>query len=1257
MSIRSKFTLLLAILFLPVLSFCTHIIGGELTYKHLGGDQYEVTLRLYRDCGNGNANFPATAQIRAWYNLGANYVPINIPFPGATLVPPVIDSCVINPGVCVEEAIYTQVATLPQVVGGYHIMYELCCRNGSVLNVVNPLTVGAAFYAFLPPDTMYYPPPNTPTIWLEDFTLPDFTTIDNGPTAWSRTVAPTTDWAEVRNNRFEARDTDGEVVWTSEYVDISAYLSGVNLSIDIDKSGNMESTDSINVYYQLNNGPEVLFPFNGSYGGNFGATTAYAYCLVGDSVRMVVKIKNSANNERHYIDNAHIRECSLPDSFIVGNNSAAVFDSFPPIFLCAVDTFVFNHSATDLDGDSLVYSLCDPFDEYSGNVNTPPPFSNGYPVIPIIPWAGGYNANQPLGPPPLSIDPQTGVLTGTPMQLGQYVVGVQVQEWRNDSLINTTRRDFQFNIVNCPELAEAGIDTTTGIISVCNGNMVNFPNETNPDASSYFWDFGDLTSTTDTSYSKYPSYTYPDTGTYTVTLIVNYGTPCADTAYATVYVGWVNAAFTDDNPKCETEIVTFTDNSTTSNNANITNWDWDFGDSNNSTLQNPTHSYTNSGTYTVTLIVTTDIGCIDTATNIITIDPVPIANAGIDDTVCANNPVVHLAGSVINATGGIWSGGTGTYNPNNTTLITDYTPSNAEITAGFVQLILTTTGNGNCQPVTDTIDITITLSPIVDAGPDDTVCANNPDVQLNGTVLNATGGIWSGGTGTYNPNNTTLNAVYTPSNAEILAGYVTLILTSTGNGNCLPESDTIVITIVPGPIVDAGPDDTVCANSPNINLSGSVTGGSTTGIWTGGAGTFNPNNTTLNAIYTPSNGEITAGTVTLILTSTNNGNCLPVMDSLVITITPEPIVDAGPDDTTCANNPNITLNGSVTGGTTTGQWSTSGTGTFSPNDSDLNAVYIPSPADTAAGMVTIVLTSTNNGGCLPVSDTLVLIITPSPWVTAGPDQTICANNLIVPLNGSVAGGSTTGIWSTTGTGTFSPNNTTLNATYNATTADTAAGSIYIILTSTNNGNCLPVSDTLIVTFSPSPWVNAGPDQLICVDSLFAILNGNIGGGSTTGIWSTSGTGTFTPNNTTLNAVYNASTQDSINGQVTLVLTSTNNGNCLPVTDTMVIDILPSGIADAGIDDTVCANNANVSLNGVISGGATEGIWTTSGSGTFTPSDTSLNATYIPSAQDTVNGTVTLYLTTTNSCNIITESVVITLAPAPVVYAGPDQLIC
>ena len=165
--------------------------------------------------------------------------------------------------------------------------------------------------------------------------------------------------------------------------------------------------------------------------------------------------------------------------------------------------------------------------------------------------------------------------------------------------------------------------------------------------------------------------------------------------------------------------------------------------------------------------------------------------------------------------------------------------------------------------------------------------------------------------------------------------------------------------------------------------------------------------------------------------------CNAYSDQMTITLTDIPTVDAGADQIICADAASAFLGGSVNNATG-GIWSTSGTGTFNPNNTTLTAAYIPSEADTVAGSVTLTLTTTGNGLCNAYSDQMTITITPAPIANAGPDQTLCADITAIPLSGEITT-ATGGVWSTSGTGTFSPNANTLNASYIPTTADTIAG--------------------------------------------------------------------------------------------------------------------------------------------------------------------------------------------------------------------------
>jgi len=372
------------------------------------------------------------------------------------------------------------------------------------------------------------------------------------------------------------------------------------------------------------------------------------------------------------------------------------------------------------------------------------------------------------------------------------------------------------------------------------------------------------------------------------------------------------------------------------------------------------------------------------------------------------------------------------------------------------------------------------------------------------------------------------------------------------------------------PFVDAGLSDTVCANVP-FALNGVVGGGSVTGVWSGtGYGSFLNGTTALSNSYVVSPLDTIVTPVNLILTST--GPCPLIKDTLVLHVTPAPIVNANTNQIVCANNANVQLNGMVTGGANTGQWSTLGSGTFSPADSLLNAIYVPSPADTVAGSVQLILTSTHFGNCLAVSDTMMVTIGNSPTVIAGADTLMaCANNPNVSLSGSVTGPTTTGKWVSAGNGLFSPNNLSLNTTYQPSANDVSIGSVWIYLESTNNGSCTKVSDSVLVMFTPEPTVEAGFNIIACTNVPSIVLAGNVSGPTTTGIWSV-GNGSYNPSDSDLNASYTPTAAEVNAGSMFLTLTSTNNGNCAAVSDNVQINFVAPPFANFSTTD-VCLNLA------------------------------------------------------------------------------------
>jgi len=141
-------------------------------------------------------------------------------------------------------------------------------------------------------------------------------------------------------------------------------------------------------------------------------------------------------------------EVSIPPDSLATCNNSAVFNNYPPTVMCVGYPFEFDHAATDLDGDSLVYELCTPFSGASPREPQPHQASDP-PYEPII-WSDGFSAENPLfSNTTFSLDASTGQLSGLPIAIGQFVVAVCVKEFRNGALLNTSVRDFQFNVTDC----------------------------------------------------------------------------------------------------------------------------------------------------------------------------------------------------------------------------------------------------------------------------------------------------------------------------------------------------------------------------------------------------------------------------------------------------------------------------------------------------------------------------------------------------------------------------------------------------------------------------------------------------------------------------------------------------------------------------------------------------------------------------------------------------------------------------------------
>lgn len=514
---------------------------------------------------------------------------------------------------------------------------------------------------------------------------------------------------------------------------------------------------------------------------------------------------------------------------------------------------------------------------------------------------------------------------------------------------------------------------------------------------------------------------------------------------------------------------------------------------------------------------------------------------------------------------------------------------------------------------TNTVDhSTFTISSITIAVTTDAITGpSSVCLGASITLSNATGG------GTWSSSNP---AIANISASGVVAGIAAGTTTITYK---MPSGVTasLVVTVNPLPTVNAGPDQTVCASSPNVALAGSVGGSATSGTWSGGTGTFVPNNSTLTATYLPSASEIASGQVALTLTSIvpTGNSCAPATSSMTIHISPAATANAGAPQSVCAGG-TITLAGIIGGSAISGTWSAA-SGTFS-NVNSLTSTYTPS---IASGTVTLTLTAhpLASSPCGAVTGTVVITVYAPATANAGSPQTLCANATTVILSGSIGGGAISSMWSTSGSGSFVPNATTLKAIYVPSAADKASG--HVTLTLTTNapaGPCGAAIGKTDIYFTAVPTANAGSPQSVCAGGTIT-LAGVIGGSAASGTWSAA-SGTFS----NVNSLTSTYTPSIPNGTVTLTLTAhpPAGSTCSAVTSTVIITVNIPATANAGPNQTVSASSPNVTLAGSVGGGASSGTWS-GGAGVFIPNTAMLNATYKPTPAEIAAGSVTLTLTT------------------------------
>ncbi|UKN03103.1 T9SS type A sorting domain-containing protein [Paracrocinitomix mangrovi] len=766
--------------------------------------------------------------------------------------------------------------------------------------------------------------------------------------------------------------------------------------------------------------------------------------------------------------------------------------------------------------------------------------------------------------------------------------------------------------VNPLPTVNAGTDQT-----VCAGTMVTLSGS---GASSYAWDNG---VTDGVAFAATATTTYTVTGTD-----VN---GCVNTDQVVVTVNplpTVNAG--TDQTVCAGTSVTLTGSGTASSYA------WDNGVTDGV-------AFTPASTTTYTVTGTDGNGCTNTDQVIVTVNSLPVVNAGTDQTVCEGDMVTLTA---TGATSYSWDNG-----------VTNGVPFAATTTT--IYTVIGTNGSG-CTD-TDQVIVNVNSLPTVNGGVDQSVCAGNT-VTLTGTG-SATTYTWDNGV--------TDNVPFTP------ATTTTYTVTGVDVNGCVNTNQTIV---------------TVNSNPSAINLTETCNGGNVdyTVVFdiSGGASPYTVSGFTGTVVgSTWTSDPIPSGnSYNLTITDANGCTSTPIsgvktcacISNAGTMVTSPTLTMCGSGSLTATHNGNETLDGDdaiqyyihTNAGSSLGtQFGSSSTPTFTFGGGMVfgTTYYISAVVgnDLGGGVVDLA------DPCLSVSAGTPVVWYNIPTVGAGTDQTVCQGDMVT-LSG-------------TGASTYSWDNGVTNATPFAATVTTT-----YTVTGTDGNGCSN-TDAVVVTVNSLPTVNAGTDQTVCAGTTVTLTGS---GTASTYTWDNGVTNAspFTPTATNTYTVTGTNVNGCTNTDAVIVTVNALptvsggpdqtvcNGNPATLTgtgtastytwDNGVIDgnpFLPTGTNTytvTGLDVNGCTNtdqvvitvNANPTVNAGTDQTVCQGtpvVLSGSGAASYSwDNGVSNGVAFTPSA----TLTYTVVGTDVNGCTG-TDQVTVNVNAAPPVSAGPDQSIC
>ncbi|MBI5857382.1 MAG: PKD domain-containing protein [Sphingobacteriales bacterium] len=555
-------------------------------------------------------------------------------------------------------------------------------------------------------------------------------------------------------------------------------------------------------------------------------------------------------------------------------------------------------------------------------------------------------------------------------------------------------------------------------------------------------------------------------------------------------------------PSCETRTISFTDLSVP-NVGNIITWQWDFGDGspvvtiNAPASPNVTHTFATAGTYNVSLVVTTDKGCVSiTPAQQVVIHARPLAGYIIPE-VCLNDTYAQFIDTSKVAPPDIitawqWDFGDPVSGPLNTSVLQNPQHSYSAVGSYNVQLIATS-NNGCRDTITQVLFIngSFPVAGFTVQNPA-TLCANDSvAIAENSTVFPGTITkveiYWDnvGQPAVFDTDNFPVaGKIYKhlyPNFQAPLTRVFTIRYRAYSGGVCV--DDTLRnITVNAAPLVQFNNMPDVCLDAASFQITqASETGG------VPGTGVFSGPGVSPGGIFNPA--SVGPGTYTLTYTFTSTAAGCRDSLSNTITVWEPPVADFSSSTPACETKAiTFTDNSNTPVGTlTTWTWDFGDGSPVVVRNNNLPFTHTYA----AWGTYTVTLFVTTSNGCRSVLKSMSITINPQPRPNFStpassclPDATVPFTNLTTIADGSLA--LCTYLWDFGDPGSGANNTSTLA---NPSHVYTGTGPFNVYLQVTSNNGCVQDTSIALTTVHPQPLASFITDITdVCIGSAITFTN-------------------------------------------------------------------------------------------------------------------------------------------------------------------------